>query len=214
MATIHIRFTLGRTFLVLAIFSLCSIPKLVAQEAEGYVIPYIVEDGEKWFLLDIPESTVKAKASKKQQRAWREYYKMVYNLKRVYPYSQIAKRKLLEMNNHFLNLKTEKERKAYVKQIEKEMMAEFEAPLRKLTRSQGIMLIKLVDRETGQSSFDIVKELKGGVTAFFWQNMARLFGSNLKSRYDMHGEDKVLEELVVMCENGTFEALYYSMFSR
>ena len=98
-----------------------------------------------------------------------------------------------------------------VKTVEKKLFDEFDAPLRKLTFSQGKMLIKLIDRETGHTSYSVLKEFKGGVSAFFWQNIARVFGHNLKSQYDKN-EEQMLEKLVLMCENGTFDQLYYSMF--
>lgn len=198
-------------FILLVTF--VSLPSLKAQEEQGFLLPAIVIEGDTLFLLDIRTANVTARAPSWLRRQWREHYRLVYNLKRVYPYTQIAKRKLKEMNDHFLTLTNEKERKAYVKQMEKDMFAEFEGPLRKLTRSQGKMLIKLIDRETGISSFEVVKELKGGFSAFFWQNIARLFGANLKAKYDPEGDDRILEDLVRMCEIGTFDELYYSMYN-
>lgn len=146
------------------------------------------------------------------EREYRQYYKLVYHLHKVYPYSQVAKRKLMELNQQYLNCKTEKERKAYAKKVEKELFAEFESPLRKLSISQGKILVKLIDRETGQSSYELIKELKGGFNAFFWQTTAKLFGNDLKNKYDKYGDDKILEELVLKCEDGSFEYLYLSMF--
>ncbi|NLI87857.1 MAG: DUF4294 domain-containing protein, partial [Bacteroidales bacterium] len=74
--------------------------------------------------------------------------------------------------------------------------------LRKFTVSQGKMLMKLIDRETGATSYDLVKELKGGFSATFWQGVARLFGSNLKVKFDPEGEDKLLNELIGLYEKG------------
>ncbi len=183
-----------------------------AQERKEYLLPYIIENGDTIFYSKIKEATIIGHSSVRSKHDWKQYRRMVYNLKKVYPYTQIAKNKLAEMDTHFSRLKTKKERKDYIDRVENEMMAEFEGPLRKLTRSQGKMLIKLVDRETGQSSYAIVKELKGNFTTFFWQNIGRLFGYNLKTRYDPNGEDAVLEELVKMYEDGSFDRLYYQMF--
>lgn len=187
---------------------------LYAQEDNGYLLGYVVENGDTVYVSSIKEAVVVGHSSVRSKRDWRQYRRMVYNLKKVYPYTQLVKSKLAEMNARFTHLKTKKERKEYVDRVEKEMMAEFEGPLRKLTISQGKMLIKLIDRETGRSSYALVKELKGGFTTFFWQNIGRLFGYNLKARYDPKGEDAVLEELVQMYENGTFDRLYYSMYYR
>ncbi|MDR0725278.1 MAG: DUF4294 domain-containing protein [Prevotellaceae bacterium] len=150
----------------------------------------------------------------KNKKDYRKFRRMVYNLKKVYPYSQIAKNKMLDLDAKYKLAGSNKEKKRIVKQLEKELFSEFEAPLRKLTISQGRMLIKLIDRETGQTSYSVLKEFKGGVKAFFWQGVARLFGNNLKTQYDKYGEDKILEELVLMCENGTFDKVYYAMFTK
>jgi len=198
-------------FLVILLFLLSS--GLCSQEGNGYLMSYVVEKGDTIYTAKIRKAIVVGHSSVRSKRDWKQYRRMVYNLKKVYPYTRIAKDKLAEMELHFTQLKAKKERKDYIEQVEKEMFAEFEGPLRKLTRSQGKMLIKLIDRETGRSSYAVVKELKGGFKTFFWQNVGRLFGYNLKDRYDPKGEDAVLEELVYMYENGTFDRLYYSMFA-
>jgi hypothetical protein len=148
----------------------------------------------------------------KNKKDYRKFRRTVYNLKKVYPYSQIAKNKMLELDIKYQYANSDKEKKTIVKQLEKELFSEFEAPLKNMTISQGRMLIKLIDRETGRTSYSVLKEFKGGFKAVFWQGIARLFGNNLKNRYDKYGEDKILEELVLMCENGTFDKVYYSMF--
>mgnify|MGYP003321660310 FL=1 len=84
--------------------------------------------------------------------------------------------------------------------------------MRGLTLSQGKLLLKLLDRELGQTSFYVIKNYRGGAAAGFWQGIAKLFGSDLKKPYDKFGEDKVVEELVQMYHNGVFDYLYYSMF--
>jgi len=148
----------------------------------------------------------------RSKKDYKNYRRTVYNLKKVYPYSQIAKEKLHELDEKYNSFQTDKERKNFIKQIEKELLKEFEAPLRKLTISQGKMLVKLIDRETGRTTFTVIKNFRGGFSAFVWQGLAKMFGNDLKSIYDQYGEDSTLEELLQMCENGTFDNLYYSMF--
>jgi hypothetical protein len=148
----------------------------------------------------------------KKKKDYRNFRRTVYNLKKVYPYTQIAKSKMLELENKYKLADTDKGKKAIAKQLEKELFSEFETPLRNLTVSQGRMLIKLIDRETGRTSYSVLKEFKGGFKAVFWQGVAKLFGNNLKTQYDKYGDDKILEELVRMCEDGTFDDVYYSMF--
>ena len=81
-------------------------------------------------------------------------------------------------------------------------MGEFEKEVKKLTISQGIILVKLIDRETGRTSYQVIKELKGGFTAFFWQGLARIFGNNLKAEYDPVDKDRVIEDIVMGIEAG------------
>jgi hypothetical protein len=78
--------------------------------------------------------------------------------------------------------------------------------------SQGKLLLKLIDREIGQSSHSIIRSYRGGMAAGFWQGIAKLFGSDLKKPYDKFGEDRQVEELVIMYHRGTFDNLYYSIF--
>lgn len=144
----------------------------------------------------------KFKNARQERRYYEEYARMIYNLKKVYPYAQIARQKLAEMDAEFAKISNPKEKKAYIDRVEKEMFKEFEKPLKKLTVSQGRMLIKLVDRETGRTGYQIVKELKGGISAFFWQSIALLFDSSLKAKFDADGQDKMLNQLIILYENG------------
>jgi hypothetical protein len=107
-----------------------------------------------------------------------------------------------EVSNHLATLQTEKEQEEYLKQVEKELLDNYTEPLKKLTVTQGKILIKLVYRETGETSYKIVEFYRGKFRAFFWQALARLFGSNLKLDYDPLGEDRLIEEIVVQIENG------------
>lgn len=137
---------------------------------------------------------------KNRYRAWR-YRKLVRDLKRVYPYARMAKNKLDQMEKEFLELETEKEQKKYIKTIEKQLMDEFGGELKKLTITQGRLLLKLIDRETGSTSYVLLQELRGNFSAVFWQAIARLFGSDLKSEYDPEGEDRLIERIVLLIEH-------------
>jgi hypothetical protein len=170
---------------------------------DGYtILPIIVLDGDTIPNALIPQVVVFPTRKFKNNKEYRQYQRLIRNIKIVYPYSQIAKRKVDEMEVQFRLLKTEKEREKYVKQVEREMRAEFEGQLVNLTITQGRLLIKLVDREIGKTSYELIRELKGGVSAVFWQTIARIFGSNLKSEFDQQGEDKFLNELIILYEHG------------
>jgi hypothetical protein len=168
----------------------------IAIDANGDTIPHVRLQPVYCF------AKPKFKNARQERQYYREYARMVYNIKKVYPYAQLAKQKLAEMDAEFAFITDSKAKKAYIKQMEKELFREFEQPLRKLTISQGRMLIKLIDRETGRTGYQIVKELKGGFSAFFWQSVATIFDSSLKTQFDAEGQDKLLNQLLFLYENG------------
>ena len=130
------------------------------------------------------------------------YNKLTKNVVKVYPYAQIAS-SLLEQYNKDLQFITSKtEQKQYMKIAEAELKAEFEGDIRNMTISQGRALIKLIDRETGDSSYELIKELKGSFSAFVWQTLARVFGSDLREKYDPEGADAMMESVVRRIERG------------
>jgi hypothetical protein len=197
-----------RVFLLL--LSLFSIQRTLSQT----VIPNVnqqnmrdtaritVVDGDTVLLVDLKPITVMPPLVFTSNRQIKKYTKLVLYVKKVYPYSQIVKAQLAEIDANLANYKTEKEKKKYIDSKEKELKQEFEGQLRSLTFSQGRILIKLINRETGVTTYAIVKELKGSINAFFWQSVARLFGSNLKLEYDAKGDDILIEDIVVRIENG------------
>ncbi|HYX05573.1 MAG TPA: DUF4294 domain-containing protein [Bacteroidales bacterium] len=167
-----------------------------------HVLSVKVVDGDTVYQSHISEVYIFPKHRfKNSWQAWR-YRRLIHNVKVAYPYAQLAKKKLLEISNHLATLKTERERKAYIDQAEIELRDEFEDKLKHLTITQGRILIKLIDRETGDTSYNLVRELKGSFSAFLWQAVARLFGSNLKSTFDASGEDQLINEIVIKIQNG------------
>ncbi len=131
-----------------------------------------------------------------------QYDRLVYNLKKTYPYAVIARNKLSEVNTRLEQLPDEKERKKYLKDFEKELFAEFEADARNMTITQGRLLIKLIDRETQNTSYELIRQYRGFLSAIFWQGIARIFGSSLKAEYDPFGEDALIELIVRDIEMG------------
>ena len=132
----------------------------------------------------------------------RKYARLIYNLKKVYPIALEANTTLKAMEAHMDTLPTRREKQEYVKAMEKALKKKYTPVLKKMTFSQGKLLIKLIDRETDHTSYDLVKDLRGGFRAFFWQSVARLFGANLKDTYDKEGEDRIVEELIELYEEG------------
>lgn len=168
----------------------------------GIPMQVIIENGDTILVSSIEEVFIFSEPVFNNRRDFRRYQRLIYNLKIVYPYAKLASRKLESVNAHFLTLENERQRREYIKQVEMELMAEFEDELRKLTLTQGRLLIKLIDRETGNTSYDLIKELRGSFTAFFWQSLARFFGTNLKTTFDKEGEDKLINQILIMIDNG------------
>jgi len=140
----------------------------------------------------------------KNKRTYELWTRTKYNVKKVYPYAILAAAKLKEYNRILDSIPNEKDKKKYLKEVEKQLKAEFEEPLKNLTTSQGEILLKLIDRETGNTSYELMKNLRGGFQAFMWQGLARLFGSNMKSKYDPQGEDILIERAIKLVEAGQF----------
>lgn len=132
----------------------------------------------------------------KSKAAQKKYDKLRRDVLIVLPYARIAGYHYRFAEIELMNAKTEKEKKAIINRLEKEIMGQYEKELKKLTINQGRILIKLIDRETSATSFVLLQQLKSKFTAFFWQAIARLFGHNLKSEYDPDQEDRDIEMII------------------
>ena len=152
--------------------------------------------------ITLPEILIYPQTQDMPRKQFRQYTQLELKVKKVYPIAKLAAKKVGEYNKIYLSFKSERERKDYVKNIEKELFAEYEPEIRSMTISQGRILIKLIDRETGKSSFEIIKEFKGGFSAFIWQSVARIFGHNLKSEYDAANEDRMIEYIIWQIDQG------------
>jgi hypothetical protein len=129
---------------------------------------------------------------RKERERWTRLRNAVYV---TYPYAKSAARILKDVNSRLATIESKKERKAYLATKEKELKAEFGDKLENLSIYQGKVLMKLIDRETGENCYEIIKELKGGFNARLWQTVAFFFGGNLKSEYD-YEEDRDIEAIV------------------
>ena len=169
---------------------------------KNIIVRQRIVDGDTLPHVNIEEVVVVPPYRFKNKRQVKRYSRLVRNVKVTLPYARKAAAQLQKLNDELATIEGEKARKAFLKEAEKELFDEFEKPLRKLTFSQGRMLIKLIDRETGDTSYALIKEYKGGFTAFFWQSVARVFGSNLKSEYDQAGDDRMIEHIIILIDNG------------
>jgi hypothetical protein len=138
----------------------------------------------------------------KNNREKVKWDKLKRDVKAAYPYAVLAKMKLAEMDSQLVYIKGEQARKEFNEKCEKELTDQFEADMRNLTATQGRILFKLIDRETGSTTYQLIKQRRGSFSAFMWQSVAFVFGNNLKSEYDPDGEDKGIEECVKLIELG------------
>ena len=132
----------------------------------------------------------------------RRYRKLLAAVTQVYPIAQIAKARMAEMEDELCRLPTKKAQKAYIKEVYEQIKEEYTPVLKHMTRTQGRVLLKLIDRETDYTAYEILKEFRGGFVAGLWQGVSRIFGQNLKSEYDRTGEDRMIEQIVIYYEAG------------
>jgi len=177
------------------------------------LLKFIVEGNDTIYIDEIEASRAFAKLPKQKGKDWRKYYRLVYNFSKAYPYALVAKKLVHEADSTIAAKKLKgAKREKYINSVQKELFDVFEGQMRNLTVSQGALIMKLVDREVGKSSYNIIKGYKSNITAGFWQGVAKLFGSDLKKPYDPEGEDILTEELVLLWEAGDFPAFYRSLF--
>lgn len=132
----------------------------------------------------------------------RRYRRLVDAVKKVYPIAKIARAKMADMEKVLCSLPTKKEQKAYIKGVYNEIKEEYTPVLKRMTRTQGKVLLKLIDRETEYTAYEVLREFRGGFIAGFWQGVSRIFGQNLKDEYDREGEDRIIEQIVLYYEAG------------
>jgi hypothetical protein len=130
------------------------------------------------------------------------YWKLVRDVKIVYPLSRIVYYTLLETMQYLETIPDPKVREKHLRQMEKDLVKEYEPVLRKMTYTQGKILLKLINRECRSSPFDLIRAYRGSFAASFWQGVAKLFHEDLKSGYDPDTKDYTLERVVIKVEQG------------
>ena len=144
---------------------------------------------------------------------WRKYYKLVYNFNKIYPYALVGRKMMAQVDSTIAADVTKKsQRNRYVNDVEKELLRLFEQDIRNMSINQGVLLLRIVDRECGMSAYNIIKTYESGFTAGFWQLVAKVFSQDLKTRYDPTGVDARTEELIKIWDSGRWDSFYYSIF--
>ncbi len=192
------------SFIFSVLITLFSLKSVNAQVNYGkndtLVVQAVVINGDTIPFAYLPLVNIYSERIFKSKRAQIKYTKLRRDVIKVWPYAKLAGVKFKQLEKELSMTDDKRVQKALVDKTEKEIMEKFEAELKKLTVTQGRILIKLIDRQTGNTSYKVLQDLKGNLNAFFWQSLARLFGSNLKSHYDPLGEDAEIEKIILSLE--------------
>lgn len=155
-------------------------------DPNGDTIPYSI----------LPPVAVFTQLTREQKKYWAEWTRLRNAVYVTYPYAIAASKIMNEINVKLVNVDNRKERRKIIHAREKELKREFTDKLTKLSVYQGKVLMKLINRQTGNNCYEIIEEYKGFMSAAFWQGVAFVFGSNLKQAYDAYGKDRDMERIV------------------
>lgn len=176
----------------------------MAKSGEGYVVHAAVLEGDTVPWVWLPSVTVESEMKFATRRQYVRWTRIRHNVKKVYPYAILAAAKLKEYDLILERMSDEQMRKTYLKMCERELQKQFGHELKNLSVQQGRILMKLIDRETGKTTYTIVQEMRGNFQAFMWQSLAVLFGNSMKKEYDAQGEDRLIEVAIQQVESGQF----------
>ena len=136
--------------------------------------------------------------SKKQEKF---YWRTVRDVKKTLPIAKILNQEMIK-TDQVMSRMNKREQRKFWKQYEKVLYDQYEDQFRQMTAAQGQMLMKLIDRESGRTSFEVIKYYKGSLVANFWQGIAKMVGNNLKEEYDGNDKDKITERIIILVEAG------------
>ena len=160
------------------------------------MVPIIVYNGDTLIYRAFDAIYVSGRMSAKQREAQRKWTRLRNAVYVTYPYAIHASAVINEINRNLPKMANENERKKYIKSKEADLKKQFADPITSLSVYQGKVLMKLINRQTKNNCYELIKEYKGGFSARFWQTLAWLFSSSLKQEYDPKGEDAEMEEIV------------------
>ncbi len=191
------------TFILLFLVGSLCVPQAQAQQSRYYqrVTRIVTDAGDTATLVILRPIYCFPKRTFKSQKEKEYYWRSVRDVKKVLPYAKLVHRALIETYEYIQTL-PEEEREKHLKRMEKELFEEYKPVLKEFTYSQAKLLIRLIDRECNQSSYHLIKAFLGGFRASFWQTFGAMFGVSLRKEWEPEGKDRILEEIVVLVENG------------
>lgn len=196
-----------RKLLFISLFSLIGFVLRAQSKPEtttinGYMVPVCVYQGDTIPSLRMPTLYVFKPLKFKNEKQRKEYNRLVRNVKKTLPIAKEVNRAIIETYEYLQTLPDEKARQKHLKLVEKSVKEQYTPVMKKLTFSQGKLLIKLIDRETNSSSYELIKAFLGPFRAGFYQAFAALFGASLKKEYCPEDEDAMVERVVLLVESG------------
>ena len=168
----------------------------------GYLVPACIYEGDTIASLRMPTLYVFKPMNFKNSKQRQQYNRLVHNVKKTLPIAKEVNRAIIETYEFLLTLPDDKAREKHLQAVEKSVKEQYTPRMKKLTLSQGKLLIKLINRETDSSSFELVKAFLGPFKAGFYQAFAAIFGASLKKEYHPEGEDAMIEQIVLLVESG------------
>ncbi len=167
-----------------------------------YLTPMCVYEGDTIPYVKLPTVYIFKPLKFKNKREMSKYYKLIRDVKKVLPISKEINRAIIETYEYMQTLPNDKARQKHIKAVEKGLKEQYTPRMKKLSFAQGKLLIKLIDRQTNSTSYELVKAFMGPFKAGFYQTFAALFGASLKKQYDATGDDALTERVILMVENG------------
>lgn len=173
-------------------------------QINGYLVPVCLYQGDTIPCIQLRNVYIFPSLNFKSKKEWQEYYRLVRNVKKTLPIAREINRAIIETYEYLETLPNKKAKEKHLKRVEKGLKEQYTPRMKKLTFAQGKLLIKLVDRQSNQSSFELVKAFMGPFKAGFYQTFAALFGASLKKEYnpEKNKEDKLTERIILLVENG------------
>ena len=162
----------------------------------------VLHEGDSIQYMEMNNIYVYPQLAFKDKKQAKSYMRLVTNVKKVLPIAKEARQMLIETTEFLDMLPDEKSKEEHIKRVEDDIFRTYKPKMKKLTYSQGKLLIKLIDRECHSSSYDMIKAFMGPIRAGFWQVFAWGFGASLKKEYDPEGVDRLTERVVLMVEAG------------
>ena len=191
-----------RPFILFLFILFCTIANGENQTFRDSIPSYFVNDGDTMKVLVLGDIYIHPPRTFANRGEEEKYQKLIRDIKRTLPYAKLIYHTLIETYEYMMTLPDDKAREEHIKRMEKDLFAEYKPILRRMSLTQGRMLIKLIDRECNQSSYNIVRAFLGPFRAGFWNLFAGMFGASLKTEWDPEDKDAAAERIVQMIEMG------------